>query len=80
MRGDGQNQLKTSVHLPLRVICRFIPFSAKSISLDSPFKYDYYTICFSITTYIIFTAKKILLQDSNLKRLGSMCVRSSCTN
>jgi hypothetical protein len=39
MREDGENQLKMSAPLPLRETYRLIPLSAKSISLDSPFKY-----------------------------------------
>jgi hypothetical protein len=35
---DGEKQLIMSAPVLLREICRLIPFPAKQISLDSPFK------------------------------------------
>jgi hypothetical protein len=38
LRGDEKDQLKISAPLPLRETYPLVPFSAKQISLDSPFK------------------------------------------
>jgi hypothetical protein len=42
MKENGSNQRKISVTLPMREIHQLTPLSAKSISLDSPFKKSTY--------------------------------------